>query len=368
MRFVEFRQHEATRMLTEAKVGREYQHLEDLVIVNGSAGAVEAVDTLERLSRDTRDVAIKWDGNPTVYFGREPDGTFVLVGKNGWGRNKSTTPDDLENFIKTTGKGEDWRDKFGSDMANVFKIMKAAFPQDIVGYFYGDLLYHPGKMFDVTDSGYQFTPNKVTYTVDPSSELGEKVKQSKLGVVVHSKYTEFGSKDGEPIGDVSELSSPNVLVIGQRYVSHTPTISTDELVALRQLIKSTGDNIDAFLQEEKGLSDMRNILYTFVNSMSRANALSEIGVDQFFNWIKTSKVSQPKQARILEKYKQNPRALAQIFELVRRIMAEKNSIIDQLDSGQADVTASIDGQPGGEGYIAHKNKVKLVPRHRWKPN
>ena len=84
MRFGEF------RILTEAKVGREYQHLEDLVFVDGSQGANKAADILDNLGTDSSDVAIKWDGNPTIYWGREDNGEFVMVGKNGWGRQRST--------------------------------------------------------------------------------------------------------------------------------------------------------------------------------------------------------------------------------------------------------------------------------------
>ena len=93
MRFLEI------RVLTEAKVGREYQHLEDLVFVDGSEGANKAADILEKLGKDSSNVAIKWDGNPTLYWGREPNGQFVLVGKNGWGRNKSTSAQNLSKFI-----------------------------------------------------------------------------------------------------------------------------------------------------------------------------------------------------------------------------------------------------------------------------
>ena len=54
MRFQEFKQ-----VLTEAaKVGRDYQHLEDLVFVDGSAGANEAADILDKLGKDTSDVSI----------------------------------------------------------------------------------------------------------------------------------------------------------------------------------------------------------------------------------------------------------------------------------------------------------------------
>ena len=63
MRFSEF------RILTEAKVGREYQHLEDLVFVDGSEGANKAADILEKLGKDSSDVAIKWDGKPYSLLG-----------------------------------------------------------------------------------------------------------------------------------------------------------------------------------------------------------------------------------------------------------------------------------------------------------
>ena len=140
MRFNEFR-----TVLTEAaKVGREYQHLEDLVFVKGSKGAQEAADILDKLGTDSSDVAIKWDGNPTIYWGREPDGSFVLVGKNGWGKNKSTSADELSRFIQNSGKGveeEPWRKEFGEEMAEVFELMKSATPPSFRGYVYGDLLY-----------------------------------------------------------------------------------------------------------------------------------------------------------------------------------------------------------------------------------
>ena len=69
------------------------------------------------MGNDSSDIAIKWDGNPTIYWGREPDGTFVLVGKNGWGKNKSTSSQDLSRFIQNSGKGveeEPWRKDFGN--------------------------------------------------------------------------------------------------------------------------------------------------------------------------------------------------------------------------------------------------------------
>ena len=363
MRFGEFR-----TILTEAaKVGREYQHLEDLVFVDGSAGANEAADILEKLGTDSSDVAIKWDGNPTIYWGREPNGQFVLVGKNGWGRNKSTTADDLSNFIKSSGKGEEWREKFGNDMAGVFDIMERATPPDFRGYVYGDLLYHPGKPFTATDGKIQFTPNLVTYTVDTKSPLGERIANSKVGVVVHTKYEEFGSKSGTPISDVDELNGEGVVVLGQTYVAHQPKVDTSEVKSIRAAASKNAQVIDSFLAPVAGLSDMKNIIYTYVNHMTRTQQLKNIE-NGFFDWLSTSKVSPNKQAKIQEMAKQSPRALPAIFGLVKQIMSVKDHIIDQLDDADADVKATTKGEKGGEGYVALGSKTKLVPRARWQPN
>lgn len=363
MRFQEFR-----TVLTEAaKVGREYQHLEDLVFVDGSAGAQEAANILDKLGTDSGDVAIKWDGNPTIYWGREPDGTFVLVGKNGWGRNKSTTADNLSNFIKNSGKGEEWREKFGNDMAGVFNEMKAATPADFRGYVYGDLLYHPGKPFTATNGKVEFTPNLVTYTVDTKGPLGERIANSKVGVVVHTKYDEFGSKSGAPLSDVEELNSPDVVVLGQTYVAHQPKVDTSEVKSIRTTAEKNAQLIDNFLAPVAGLSDMKNIIYTYVNHMTRTQQLKNIE-NGFFDWLSTSKVSANKQAKIQAMHEASPKALPAIFGLVKQIMSVKDHIIDQLDDADADVKATTKGEKGGEGYVALGSKTKLVPRGRWQPN
>ena len=366
MRFQEFR-----TVLTEAAtVGREYQHLEDLVFVKGSKGALEAADILDKLGTDSSDVAIKWDGNPTIYWGREPDGTFVLVGKNGWGRNKSTSADDLSRFIQNSGKGvaeEPWRKDFGEEMAEVFELMKSATPDTFRGYVYGDLLYSPRKPFTKTDGAVEFEPNLVKYTVDTKSPLGERIANSKVGVVVHTKLEEFGSKSATPFKDVQELNSPDVVVLGQTYVTHQPKVDTSEVKGIRAAAEKNAQAIDTFLQGTQGLSSPAQIIYTYVNHMTRTQQLKNIDTG-FFDWLSTSKVSQGQQAKLAAMNEANPKALPAIFGLVKQIMSAKDHIIDQLDDADADVKATTKGEKGGEGYVALGSKTKLVPRTRWQPN
>ena len=184
---------------------------------------------------DSSDVAIKWDGNPTIYWGREPDGEFVLVGKNGWGRNKSTSADDLSRFIQNSGKGveeQPWRKDFGEEMAEVFELMKSATPGSFRGYVYGDLLYSPRKPFTATKGAVEFEPNLVKYTVDTNGQLGGRIANSKVGVVVHTKLEEFGSKSATPFKDVQELNSNDVVVLGQTFIRDLYEAPAKRIVAV----------------------------------------------------------------------------------------------------------------------------------------
>ena len=348
-----------------AKVGREWQHLEDLVFVDGSQGALQAAKILQDMGSGATALNIKWDGRIAVYWGREPDGTFVLVGKNGWGKDKYTSPDEMQTAITTAGKGEDWRQKLGADMAQVFAIMERNTPANFKGYAFGDLLWYPGEPFTTTDAGISFTPNKVTYTVNPQSDLGKRVANSSVGIAAHLYYKNFGDAEGVPLNDVSALNSSDAIVLNSRITSYQTKIDTSAVSEIVSLANAHANEIDSLLAPQQGLSDMKNIIYTYVNQMSRAGRLKELATG-FTDWLKASKVSPQKQAKILAM--PESKSIPLLFDLVLKVQSVKNDIIDQLDQQTADITATTDGQPGGEGYAANTEKVKLVPRHRWTPS
>lgn len=349
------------------KVGREFNHLEDLVFTEPN-GAKRAVEVLKSLAQDAKDVSIKWDGNPTVYWGRDEDGTFRMVGKNNWGREegKSSSPEELKQFIMSRGKGEDWRERFATDMASLWPIFEASTPKDFRGYIYGDILFHPGKPYQGADGKITFTPNQTTYSVKATSPVGQRIAKAKVAVAAHKHLDYFGDKTGEDLRDVQSLNTnPALVVFGQTYVSHQPAVNADNLANIEKVANKSGAKIDAFLAPIAGLSDLQTIIYTYVNARSKEKALDSIDSDDFFNWLKTSKVSAPKQQKIFN----HPQiaALGDLFYLVRELMKAKNEVIAELDQAEGDITAHTGGKPGGEGYMHTAHGVKLVPRDRWTP-
>ena len=349
------------------KVGREFNHLEDLVFTEPK-GALRAVEILKGLSSPETKISIKWDGNPTVYWGRDEDGTFRMVGKNNWGREegKSSSPEELSQFIQSRGKGEEWRAKFAGDMAAMWPVFERATPKDFRGYVYGDILFHPGKPYQGADGRMSFTPNQTTYSVQGNSEVGRRLSKAKIAVAAHKIFGYFGDKSGEDFDSPKTFSgNPELTVFGQTYTSYRPAVNADNIASIAKVANKSQGKIDQFLSPVARLSDLQNIIYTYVNQRSREKQLDNIDSDDFLSWLKTSKVSPPKQQKIIT----HPQieVLGDLFFLVRELMKAKNEVIRELDQAEGDITASTGGKPGGEGYVSGKDSVKLVPRDRWTP-
>jgi hypothetical protein len=365
MRLVEFKEVDKKNVaLKESRI----QHAEDLIFWEGSQGAIRAIEQLQSLSKSTQSLTIKWDGSPAVVFGRNPNGEFIFTDKSGFVAKgydgRATNPEDLKSVIM--GRGKDATKKksqsqYASKMASVFNTMAEAVPENFQGYFVGDMLYFntPKK----TGNSLVFKPNVVQYNVDVNSELGQKIANSKVGVVVHHTLTE----DGKilPIKDL-DMVQGSVLAIPPTTINKKDPIQVKGLDQLKSLVNNSGAEIDTLLNKNKiaqmKLTDLPNILYTYTNSKVDTG-LKRLG-DDFLRWLAASAVSQPKKIKIKEYVSANMNAFSKLWNLVGGIMTVKDSIINQLDSAQGDITATINGKPGGEGYVlgSPEGNMKLVKR------
>jgi hypothetical protein len=345
------------------KVGREFNHLEDLVFTEPN-GAVKAIEILKSLARPETSITIKWDGNPTVYWGRDEDGTFRMVGKNNWGREegKSASPEDLKQFIMSRGKGEDWREKFASDMAALWPVFEKATPKDFRGYVYGDILFHPGKPYQGADGRISFTPNQTTYAVLGNSDIGRSLAKAKIAVAAHKQFGYFGDKTGEDF-DNPEIfaSNPELKVFGLTTVSTRSAVSADNLGRIQALAKNQ-QAINKLLAPVAGMGYLQSEIYTFVNTQSKAKQLDNINTDAFMAFVGKTPA---KAVKIAAHSENHPGVMDTMFALVKEIMAAKDEVIRELDAAEGDITATTGGKPGGEGYVAGGSK--LVPRDRWTP-
>jgi hypothetical protein len=353
------------------KVGRALQHAEDLVIVDGSKGALEAIDELASMAKSVDDVTVKWDGSPAVFFGRNEQGQFVLTDNSGFtakGYNgRVTSAGDLETMLLSRGKQdpekEASRREFAGSMKSLWPRLESMIEPSFRGYIKGDLLYYARPPVD-KNGDYTFTPNTVSYHIDTNSSIGQRITQSTAGIVVHS-YTDLEGNSQPLTGPIKGIKEQGpVMIQGPVTVNHMPTVDDKSIQRVKQFVAKHANDIDSLLDDQRlaaeKLSDLKNILYTFVNQQVDTGDLTNLNT-KFDSWLTSSKVSAPKQAKIQQYRKTHANSFAAIFSTLEQIMAVKDDIISQLDA-RAEVRSSIAGKQGGEGYVKSGSSIKLVPR------
>lgn len=360
------------RLLESRQRGREYNHLEDLVFFDGAAGVMRAADILEQFATSKEDLSIKWDGKLALYYGRDENGVFGLSSVGGWRKDDpSSDPQHIKNRIETSGKGEPWRKPMAAALTRIHPILEASVPADFRGFVKGDVLFAaPMTPKSRNKDGILFTPNQVTYIVDPTSDIGKRISQAEVGLALHVHYDTWGDDSSGKTIDlavVESLNTDKVVALGQTYVSKNPTIDTSAVKQIRAIANKNGQAINSIVEGRKGLADMYNILYTYVNQMVKQGKVDTISTNGLLSWLPSSRVSQGKQARIQQMAQDEGAAMDAVFQAVTVIMAAKNNVIAQLDAASTDIKATTNGNPGGEGYVSLKSKTKLVPRHNWRP-
>lgn len=374
------------RELLEAvqpKVGRKYQHIEDLVLSHGYLGGKHAVERLRDLQDQGGTVELKWDGMPVVYWGRDKDGTFMMIPKNAWayikrGQTQTATgaptvmrsPKDVKSFILSTGSGD--RTEFANQFASLWPYLEKVSPKK--GFLEGGLLFYPGNKPDGQSAmpvvnkktkTYDFKPNITTFHVPMDSELGKKIANAKVMVAATGYYPTLGG-DEQRLDNASSLSTPDVIVQGTTYVQEPVDVDDKALNSLDRFLDSNKAVIEEYLSPKKGLSNPAAELYTYLNQHLRTDGL----VRDFPNWAKQN-LSPKKQETMLADKKGYETVLGTIEALGK----EKQKIIDILSQG-------LHGglkQTRPEGYAqAHPGKkfqydipdqfVKFIDQLNWRPS
>ena len=370
--------------IVEAKqLGRAFNHLEDLVFFYGSAGTIEALEHLKDMASESgsQSIRMKWDGNPQIYWGRErAGGPLILAGHNGWSKGAVTdSPEAVQDFIANksgspkTPEEKAARDDFARQFSSLYTYFDRATPKDFVGFVYADGLFLQRPQLQ--DGVYTFCPNpksQTCYHVRADSELGRQIENADIMVVGHAFFPEFGMPDNaqEPMQDFSAFDGTSeLIVLGPVYNQKQVSVDSSAINLVEDFVRRNGKQIDAFLEPVQGLSDLKNIIYTYVNQTAKARRLDQLSGEDFGNWLKTSKVSANKQAKIVELDQQYNGALNSIFQLVIMIQQMKDRVIEQLEGEQGDIWDT-----NGEGRVRYADvdkqfgNVKLVPRKRWTPS
>lgn len=178
--------------IIEAKAANEeklthLEHAEDHVLNAGHDGFRHALSNLmdvhHRLTGGKNDtkVTMKYDGSPSVVFGRNPDnGKFFVASKSAFNVNP-----------KINYNEKDIEDNHGHAPGLVTKLKYAlkhlpkVTPKE--GVFQGDIMHTEGDV-ELKGPNATFKPNTIQYATPIDSEHGQKAVKSKIGVAVHTAY------------------------------------------------------------------------------------------------------------------------------------------------------------------------------------
>lgn len=358
------------------QLGRTFNHLEDLVFLYGSQGAIEALDHLADINSasGSNSIRFKWDGGSQVFWGREePYGKLILATHNSWQKHvKSYSSEDMFQFI-TQNNATIERVCFAEQFANLYPLLDKVTPLECVGFYYADVMYLSRPELHGTD--YVFFPNKkskTSYIVSKTSKLGERISKSQVFLAGHAYFATFGAKEQyqDPAVSFTHFNYlPDIIVHDPIYNNSQLHVSASELEIVRDLVDTTASCIDQFLLPRSGLADLREIIYKYVNYSAKQQQLHTLSKDSFFTWLSSANVSNNKRAKIKILDVSHPTALDSMFLIVKHVQRIKNDVITQLElSHSADIRDS-----NGEGRVRYADNtkqfghVKLVPRHRWTP-
>ena len=368
------------------KVGRKYQHIEDLILSHGSHGGLHAVQRLHNMAEQGGTIELKWDGMPVVYWGRDEAGNFGMIPKNAWAYLKSgktqtssgaptimRSSDDVKAFVLGTGGGDPKaREAFAKQFASLWPYFEQISPKQ--GYIEGGLLFYPGTKPDGTSAmpvltketnTYDFTPNITTFHVPADSELGKKIAKAKVMVAATGYFQTLGSADEQRFPNAGSLSTPDVIVQGTTYVQNPVKVDQAGLKNLENFIKTNAKKIDDFLAPKPGMNNPGAELYSYLNKHLRTEGL----VSDFPAWAKSNLSTKKAETLLSDK-----EGLKATLGAIESLGIHKQLLIDELSQGlhggikQTKPEGYAQGHPGARFDNDIPGQfVKTIDQKNWSP-
>ena len=175
-----------------SNINKHMTHAEDLVLLGGEDGLQWVVGMFKQLheklkgntEEDKIKLSVKFDGSPSVFVWSK----FPNLGYNGVAIKALFAKD-----RKIMFDGDEVDKYYGSqpELAHKLKLMLRYLPMIEIPegeIWQGDFLFDNMSLKGM-DMEWEFQPNTIVYKVDKASDLGDKISQSNIGVVWHTRYT-----------------------------------------------------------------------------------------------------------------------------------------------------------------------------------
>jgi nicotinic acid mononucleotide adenylyltransferase len=195
---------------------KHLRHVEDHAIYGGHEGISQATEALNALhnhllgKKTNHTFTDKADGAPSIVYGYHPEtDKFFVATKSAFNKNPKINYTD-EDIDRNHGHAPGLAIKLKEALKHLPKIMPKIMPKSGGLVVQGDAVYGKG---DVSTNGghHHFTPNLLTYSVDKNSAEGQKVKNSKFGIVTHTIYRGKGGLENMSAEPLSAKDRKNFI-------------------------------------------------------------------------------------------------------------------------------------------------------------
>lgn len=381
------------------------EHVEDLVLNGGVAGAREAInflravrDMLAGTSDSKVNISVKWDGAPAVFAGIDPrDGKFFVAKKGIFNKEPKIYKTEAEVKADTSG-----------DLQNKLILALKHFPDlGITNVIQGDFLFSNDTVDKTTIDGEEyitFHPNTIVYAVPAKSKLARQILSSKIGVVWHTNYdgesfenmrASFGKNIADTLRDSSAVFSTDA---EYKDVSGAATMTKAETTEVNKILSQAGKifqsldpkTLNGISADDELLLRVKTFNNTKVRSGERVKNVKR-HVNELIDYIleyygaeeskrKTERGKagpRAKKAQVMRFFSNtNKKNLEKIFELQNLLVDAKQVLIGKLNKVKSLSTFVLtdDGYKvtGQEGFVAidklKGDAVKLVDRMEFSYN
>jgi len=373
-----------TSFLSEATEEKltHLEHAEDHPINAGHEGFQHTFNTLhgvhEALTGKKSKVSIstKYDGSPSVVFGHHPEnGRFFVASKSVFNVNPKLnyTEADIE---KNHGHAPGLVKKLKAALHHLPKVAPHR------GVYQGDLMYNKADS-DVEAKGdsYHFKPNLITYSTKKNSEEGEKIKNSKIGVVVHTAY------HGNKLQDMKAEYNADLSHFGKHTDVHliSPKFETKNAHYTPEAQKQFNEHMKKAVSAHTKLPDYNHLegqvehIKTYINSTVKNETTPTVeGLKKYLEEVYRKKAlalksEAGKQRQMssgqnaIAHVSKNEKHFENTFALHKHLQDAKNVLVNALSSHQTFHHTVNGKQVKPEGHVAVINNrpTKLIDRNEF---
>jgi hypothetical protein len=384
LHFKDFLKEEAE---TEGQHLKHIHHAEDRPLLHGHAGFEHAHAALMqahehmKAGQKSSNLTMKYDGSPAVVFGTHPKtGKFFVASKSAFNKNPKInyTHADID---KNHGHAPGLAAKLHAALDHLPKIAPKR------GVYQGDLMHshddlHEEVLNEAAEQKVSFTPNTITYTAHGNT--AKKIKQSKLGIVVHTKYHGNDIQSMNAHHDVDHENfkqHKDVFHHGAehdtakiQYDQHQQDIFHKHMAAAKNIHDTHGATMYAATARHQGDAGH---LATYINHTVRHDEVPyaagfqkyvQSQYNKAIDKLKTEKSRAAKQSEADEHIahiEKNKSQYDHLLQMHHHLQQAKNTLVNNLETHEGEYTHHISGKKSKpEGFVIHHEgqPTKLVNR------